>query len=130
MPTSKEAQLAAPEQQSEWAADIGTRVFWLALLVGLIVGGLGTGFHLLVDALAQARMVLVAGGFDQFLQLQRLVQLTNDLMTRYDRSSPRPWPLPAGSSAASPPRLPVAASRRSRACCWDGVACAGDASCR
>ena len=41
--------LAAPEPQSDWAADIGTRVYWLALLVGLIVGGLGTGFHLMVD---------------------------------------------------------------------------------
>jgi CIC family chloride channel protein len=76
--------LADGERQSDWAADIGTRVFWLALLVGLIVGVIGTGFHLLVDALTRARMVLVAGGFDQQLQLQQLVQLSEDLLTRYD----------------------------------------------
>ena len=39
-----------------FAADIGTRVYWLALLVGLVVGVLGGGFHCLVDLLrAMAR---------------------------------------------------------------------------
>ena len=86
--------MAAPEPQSDWAADIGTRVYWLALLVGLIVGGLGTGFHLMVDALARARTVLVAGGYDQFLPLQQLVAFAGAAVARLDldpicRGAPR-----------------------------------------
>jgi CIC family chloride channel protein len=80
-------QLAVPEQQSDWAADIGTRVYWLALLVGLIVGVLGSGFHLIVDALAQARTVLVAGGFDESLPFQQLVAMTDAALARYDLES-------------------------------------------
>ncbi len=76
--------MADGERHSDWAADIGTRVFWLALLVGLSVGMLGTGFHLMVDALARARLILVVGGFDQLLRLPQLVQLTDELLIRYD----------------------------------------------
>ena len=87
--------LAAPEAQSDWAADVGTRVYWLALLVGLIVGGLGTGFHLMVDALVQARTVLVAGGYDQFLPLRQLVAFAGAAIARLDLGPYVPWGLPA-----------------------------------
>lgn len=98
--------MADTERQSDWATDIGSRVFWLALLVGLIVGGLGTGFHLLVDALARAREVLVGGGFDQLLHLPQLVQLTDALLTSYDlyRYLPAGWtvePIVAARFAAT-----------------------------
>ena len=86
--------LAAPEAQSDWAADVGTRVYWLALLVGLIVGGLGTGFHLMVDALVQARTALVAGDYDQFLPLRQLVALAGAATARLDLGPYVPWVLP------------------------------------
>ena len=70
----------------------------------LIVGGLGTGFHLLVDALARAREVLVGGGFDRLLHLPQLVQLTDALLTSYDLYRY----LPAGWTVA-----PIVAARRS-----------------
>lgn len=87
--------MAVPEPQSDWADDIGTRVYWLALLVGLIVGGLGTGFHLMVDALAQARAVLVAGGYDQILPLQQLVAFAEAAVARLDLGPYLRWGLPA-----------------------------------
>jgi chloride channel protein, CIC family len=56
--------VATQVQSSDFAADIGTQVYWLALLVGLLVGVLGVGFHSLVDLLAALRLSLVAGAFD------------------------------------------------------------------
>ncbi|MFO1068825.1 MAG: H(+)/Cl(-) exchange transporter ClcA [Geminicoccaceae bacterium] len=53
---------------AQWAADIGGRVFWLALLVGLIVGILGSAFHWLLDLVAGWRTALMAGGLDPALQ--------------------------------------------------------------
>ena len=53
--------MATQVQSPDFAADIGTQVYWLALLVGLLVG-VGVGFHSLVDLLAA--LSLVAGAFD------------------------------------------------------------------
>ena len=71
--------LAASEGQTDWAADIGTRVFWLALLVGLVVGAIGSGFHLLIDAAQDARARLVAGAFDAPLQVHQIAALAEQI---------------------------------------------------
>ena len=52
------------------AADIGTRVYWLALLVGLTVGAIATVFHVLLDRAATLRGLLVGGGLDGLSALQ------------------------------------------------------------
>ena len=71
--------MAASEGQTDWAADIGTRVFWLALLVGLVVGAIGSGFHLLIDAAQDARARLVAGAFDAPLQVHQIAALAEQI---------------------------------------------------
>ncbi len=57
---------------SDFAADIGGRVYWLAILVGLAIGLLAVGFHITVDAMAAVRGSLAAGGFDASAPIQAL----------------------------------------------------------
>ena len=49
---------------SEFADDIGSRVYWLAMIVGVLVGVLAILFHSAVDWLAAQRGSFVAGAFD------------------------------------------------------------------
>ncbi len=84
-------QLAALERQSDFAADIGTRVYWLALMVGLIVGGLGSGFHLVVDLLERTRGELVSGGFDQTLLPPTLLGAAGRLLAWLGATLPSGW---------------------------------------
>jgi hypothetical protein len=57
-------------RSSDFAADIGSRVYWLAVLVGLATGALAVGFHVIVDWMAALRGSLVAGGLDTLSAVQ------------------------------------------------------------
>jgi len=62
--------VARQDRPKDSAADIGTRVYWLALLVGLTVGAIATVFHVLLDGAATLRGLLVGGGLDGLSALQ------------------------------------------------------------
>lgn len=51
-------------RSSEFASDIGSRVYWLAVLVGVTIGALAVAFHMAVDTVAVLRGSVVAGAFD------------------------------------------------------------------
>lgn len=48
----------------DFASDIGSRVYWLAVLVGVTIGALAVAFHIAVDTMAALRGSVVAGAFD------------------------------------------------------------------
>lgn len=53
-------------------ADLGTKLYWLALLAGLLTGLLGAGFHGLIDHLAVWRTAFVNGRYDESWIVQSL----------------------------------------------------------
>lgn len=55
-------------------ADLGSRLYWLALLAGLLVGLLGAAFHGLIDRLTAWRSAFVAGDYDQSAVVQLVVR--------------------------------------------------------
>jgi H+/Cl- antiporter ClcA len=82
----------APERESDFAADIGTRVYWLALAVGLIVGILGSGFHLLVDLIARVRDDLVSGRLDHLHSTPASLAAAAQISGWLGGALPSPWP--------------------------------------
>ncbi|MFO1071867.1 MAG: chloride channel protein [Geminicoccaceae bacterium] len=57
----------AESDAEEDASDIGSRVYWLALLLGVAIGGLGSLFHAVVDRLAAWRAAFAGGAADGWL---------------------------------------------------------------
>src|SRR4051794_29416512 len=49
-------------RETDWAGDVRPRIYGLALLCGLVAGGLGSAFHYLCDMSGQWRTALVTAG--------------------------------------------------------------------
>ena len=84
---------AEPAGTSDFAADIGTRVYWLAMLVGLV------GRHrsrpastVVVDHARATRDSVLAGGLDTTSALRTLVSW----LTSARAALPGPWPIGSG----------------------------------
>ncbi|MGD9507910.1 MAG: H(+)/Cl(-) exchange transporter ClcA [Geminicoccaceae bacterium] len=52
-------------ETSDPTADLGTKLYWLALLAGLLTGLLGAGFHGLIDHVTAWRTAFVDGRYDE-----------------------------------------------------------------
>lgn len=59
-------------------ADLGTKLYWLALLAGLLTGLLGAGFHGLIDHMGAWRTAFVDGRYDE----SWIVQSVADFIAR------------------------------------------------
>ena len=51
-----------PEGSADWAADVRSRIYGLALLCGLVAGGVGSAFHYLCDLIGRWRTEFLATG--------------------------------------------------------------------
>ena len=71
----REAALNVQNEATDSSADLGTRLYWLALLTGLLVGAIGAGFHALIDRLGALRTTFAAGGFDTSPVVQAIAGL-------------------------------------------------------
>ena len=93
--------MAEPSGSTEFAADIGNRVYWLAVLVGLAVGPIAAGFHIVVDLITAVRGGLVSGAFDDHPALLAVASWLGPTM---------PWLPDATAHWVSRPCLPASQS--------------------
>ena len=79
----REAPLNLQAEAIDSSADLGSRLYWLALLTGLLVGAIAAGFHALIDRLGALTIASEVGDWRRFPAARTFMGFTGLVPSEY-----------------------------------------------